>query len=63
MPQLRPNLIAMADEVIEYHLDRLPLRVHAVWKRFLSPKNCTQPGAMGPDATVWAYFCCIEFGV
>jgi len=24
----------------------------AVWKRFLSPKNCAQPGAMGLDATV-----------
>jgi len=24
----------------------------AVWKRFSSPKNYTQPGAMGLDATV-----------
>jgi len=30
----------------------LPLWVQAVWKRFSSPKNCTQPGAMGLDATV-----------
>jgi hypothetical protein len=24
----------------------------AVWKRFSSPKNCKQPGAMDLDATV-----------
>jgi hypothetical protein len=29
-----------------------PLRVQPVWKRFSSPKNCTQPGAMSLDATV-----------
>jgi len=29
-----------------------PLWVQAVWKRFSSPKNCTQPGAMDLDATV-----------
>jgi hypothetical protein len=29
-----------------------PSWVQAVWKRFSSPKNCTQPGAMDLDATV-----------
>jgi hypothetical protein len=28
------------------------LLTQAVWKRFSSPKNCTQPGAMDLDATV-----------
>jgi hypothetical protein len=28
------------------------LWVQAVWKRFSSPKNCKQPGAMDLDATV-----------
>jgi hypothetical protein len=26
--------------------------VQAVWKRFSSPKNCKQPGAMDLDATI-----------
>ena len=30
-------------------------------KRFFSPKNCTQPGAIPVDATVSAYFYGIEF--
>ncbi len=30
----------------------LLLTVQAVWKRFSSPKNCKQPGAMDLDATV-----------
>ena len=28
------------------------LLTQAVWKRFSSPKNCKQPGAMDLDATV-----------
>jgi hypothetical protein len=32
-------------------------------KTFFVPQNCTQPGAMDLDATVLAYFCCIESGV
>jgi hypothetical protein len=30
----------------------IPLMTQPVWKRFSSPKNCTQPGAMSLDATV-----------
>jgi hypothetical protein len=38
--------------LIEFETDKRLLWVQAVWKRFFSPKNCTQPGAMGLDATV-----------
>jgi hypothetical protein len=33
-----------------YYVNQGPTQ--AVWKRFSSPKNCTQPGAMDLDATV-----------
>jgi hypothetical protein len=32
-------------------------------KTFFVPQNCTQPGTIRVDTTIWAYFCIIEFGV
>jgi len=59
-PQLRrPSQLPLVEEKRAYLCDqsegdprKVLLLTQAVWKRFSSPKNCKQPGAMDLDATV-----------